>query len=133
MPVNCNPPVNYREALPEGYPASESADTSAGLVAFRLVTSLPPTVGDFDSQRRLHPGRHFRGISECQACGVSVFTKVEDCRMAGKLPALRGKQVCRVRLMAGAGRIQQTGKPSHHTWWPLADFDILGQCEQEAA
>lgn len=52
--------------------------------------------------------------------------------MAGKLPALRGKRICRVQLMAGAGRIRQTGKPSHHTWWPLADFDILGHCEEAA-
>jgi hypothetical protein len=48
-----------------------------------------------------------------------------------KLPNLRGRHICVVRLTAGAGRIQHTGPGSHHTWWPLADFDILPQCAVE--
>ena len=36
-------------------------------------------------------------------------------------------------LESGAGSMQQTGRPSHHTWWPLAEFDILGRCAVEAA
>jgi len=26
------------------------------------------------------------------------------------------------------GKIKQTGKKSHYTWWPFADFDILANC-----
>jgi hypothetical protein len=53
--------------------------------------------------------------------------------LAAKLPCLRGSRVCAVRLGAGAGRLLQTFRPSHHTWWPFAAFDILGHCEGEAA
>jgi hypothetical protein len=125
--------MSYREPLPEGCPPPESVEIREAHVVFRLVAALPPVAADFDSQRRLHPGRVFAGVSECQACGVSVFAERADCVMAQKLPALRAKVVCRLRLEPGAGRIKQTGKPSHHTWWPLADFDIVGHCEQEVA
>ena len=38
-------------------------------------------------------------------------------------------QVCQVALDEGAGHIQKTGRdPYHFTWWPLANFDILGNC-----
>jgi len=45
-----------------------------------------------------------------------------------KLPHLKNRKICRVLLPAGAGRIQQTFQPSHHTWWPLAAFDIQAHC-----
>jgi hypothetical protein len=39
--------------------------------------------------------------------------------------------ICRIALQPGAGNIQQTFQPSHHTWWPLAAFDILVNSEVE--
>ena len=61
---------------------------------------------------------------------ASPSAKRVDCRFtlsvaiqrAPKLPSLHGRFICRLQLEAGAGRIQQTGAPSHHTWWPLADL-----------
>lgn len=100
---------------------------------FRLVKTSPATPDDFRSQRAEKPEGVFR-VSECQACGVSVFTEREDAvQKALLLPKFRGFKVCQVRLVAGAGRLQQTFQPSHHTWWPLAAFDILAHCEMEAA
>ena len=65
--------------------------------------------------------------------GLSVYEERHDLERVLKLPKFRERWICRLRLGAGAGRIQQTGRPSHHTWWPLADYDILGRCHVEAA
>ena len=99
---------------------------------FRLVRTNPPTDRDFRSQRAERPSHRFRDVSECQACGLSVFTARQDAVRASKLPSLRGRLLGRVQLEAGAGHIQQTGgRPSHHTWWPLAGFDVLTRCAVE--
>ena len=99
---------------------------------FRLVRSNLPTLDDFRSQRAERPNAVFQ-LSECQARGLSVFANRQDSERALKLPRLRGRFVCQLQLDAGAGRIQQTGRPSHHTWWPLAAFDILAHCIIEIA
>lgn len=77
--------------------------------------------------------RTFHGVTECQARGLSVHTDRRDSENARKLPRLRERLLCRVRLDAGAGCIQQTGQGSHHTWWPLAGYGILARCDVDAA
>lgn len=84
---------------------------------------------DFRSQRAERPEAVFRGVPECLACGLSVHGERADSERMRKLPRLKNRLVCRVRLENGAGRIQQTFQPSQHTWWPLAAFDIPGHCE----
>jgi hypothetical protein len=121
--------MSYRDPLPEGCPPDAAEEIAASRVVFRLVRSDPPTSDDFLSQRQEKPGREFPGVSECHACGLSVFADRKDAEAkALRLPTLKGRKVCRVTLSAGAGRIQQTFQPSHHTWWPLAAFDILAHC-----
>ena len=121
--------MRYREELPPGCPPEDAEEIEEPRVLFRLARTLPPTDQDFVSQRAERPDRTFPGVSECQARGLSVHENRADSERAAKLPALRGRHVCRLLLGAGAGRILQTGKPSHHTWWPLADFDVLACCE----
>lgn len=118
----------FRETLPEDCPPGAAEAIAEQRDVYRLVASEPPTEADFRSQRALRPTAVF-GVSECQAHGLSVHTERADSQRASKLPRLRGKRICRVRLLPGAGYLQQTGTPSHHTWWPSADFDILAQCE----
>ncbi|CAN5698296.1 hypothetical protein BH11VER1_BH11VER1_38470 [soil metagenome] len=126
--------MNYRETLPEDCPPHASVEIALEISVFRLVKTSPATLDDFRSQRAEKPGAVFKGVTECQANGLSVFTERQDAvQKALLLPRFRGFQVCPVRLDAGAGRIQQTFQPSHHTWWPLAEFDILAHCEREAA
>lgn len=120
----------FREALPDDCPPEAAEEIAAPRDVFRLVASDPPTDYDFQSQRALRPAAVF-AVAECQAHGLSVHTERTDSQRASKLPKLRGKRVCRVHLLPGAGYLQQTGTPSHHTWWPLADFNILAQCEVE--
>ena len=122
--------MSYREELPAACPPDAAEEITAARDVFRLVRTGSPTLDDFRSQRAEKPNAHFN-VSECHARGLSVFAVRQDSEKALKLPTLRGRLICRVRLEAGAGRIQQTGGRSHHTWWPLAAFDILGHCEME--
>ena len=123
--------MNYREPLPQGCPPAAAEEVSATWRVFRLVRTNPPADSDFRSQRAEKPSRRFRSVTECQARGLSVFTARKDAARALKLPSQRGRLLCRVQLEADAGHIQQTNRPSHHTWWPLAEFDILARCAME--
>ena len=123
--------MSYREPLPQGCPPDAAVEISTAWRVFRLVRTNPPTDSDFRSQRAEKPSRRFRNVTECQARGLSVFTARKDAARALKLPSQRGRLLCRVQLEAGAGHIQQTNRPSHHTWWPLAEFDILARCAME--
>lgn len=124
--------MSYREPLPEGCPPEEAEEIAESREVFRLVRNNPPRFDDFRSQRAEKPDAVFQ-VTECQARGLSVFADRRDSERALKLPTLRGRLICRLRLEPGAGRIQQTGRPSHHTWWPLADFDILAHVGMEDA
>ena len=123
--------MSYREPLPPECPPDVAEEITTAWRVFRLVQANPPTDSDFRSQRAEKPFRRFHGVTECQARGLSVFALQKDAERALRLPNLRGRRLCSVRLEAGAGRIQQTGRPSHHTWWPLAEFDILARCAME--
>ena len=118
----------FREVLPEGCPPEDAEEISQACVVFRLTRTNPPTLDDFKSQRAENPNKKFRGVSECQARGLSVFTDSRDLTRVLKLRHMRGRSICRVQLDRGAGFIMQMGQRNHYTWWPLADFDILASC-----
>jgi len=122
----------FREQLPENCPPREAWQVNEELEMFRLVRRQIPVEADFRSQRAERPKASFPGVSECRARGLSLFADREDAAMRLSLPKLRGRKICRVRLDSGAGYIEQTGEGSHHTWWPLAEYDILAQCHMES-
>ena len=122
--------MEYREPLPEGCPPETAEEIRAPRTVYRLVESTPPTEADFQSHRAKHPNRAFH-VSECQARGLSVVLDQVASRKLLKLPNFRGWQVCRLDLLPGAGQIEQTGQRSHHTWWPLADYDIFASCHMD--
>ena len=122
--------MKYRESLPDGCPPDTAEEIDRPRDVFRLVRTNPPTELDFRSQRAEKPNHTFP--NECQARGLSVHTERRDSEKASRLPTLRGRLICRLRLGPGAGKILQTGRYSHHTWWPLADYDILALCAVEA-
>lgn len=122
----------YLEPLPDDCPPDESDEVTEARDVFRLVRGNPSTINDFKSQRAEKPNARFHGVTECVTRGLSVLADRGEAENAVKLPNLRGRQICLVRLDVGAGRIQRTGnRPSHHTWWPLAAFDILTHCEMK--
>jgi len=124
--------MSYREPLPPECPPDEAEEIKTTRDVFRLVRTNPPTEKDFRSQRAEKPNRDFGDVSECLARGLSVFA--EKCAAARVKNGARLKDhlVCRVTLTSGAGKIQQTLRKDHHTWWPLKAFDILANCDVES-
>lgn len=115
----------YREPLPEDCPPATATEITEPRIVYRLVRHHPPVDADFRSQRAEHPQLVLKNITECQARGLSVFADRADAETRTRSGRLLGTMVCEVTISRGAGRIVQTGRSSHHTWWPLADFDIL--------
>lgn len=121
----------YREPLPDDCPPDDAEEINALRIVYRLVRNNPPTDADFQSKRAMRPNHRFREPdSECTLRGVSVVSNLRDAEKLLEARNWRGASVCRVELGPGAGSILQTGKnPNHYTWWPLADFDILANCQ----
>lgn len=119
------PRMLYREPLPTECPPTEAKEITANRKVFRLARSNPPTDDDFRSQRAEKPDRKFRGVSECQAMGVSVYLDKRDCEDLRKLTHLKGMTVVCVDLLPGCGKILKTSSKSHYTWWPFADFNVV--------
>ena len=125
--------MSYREQLPKGCPPDDAIEIAAIREVFRLVRTDPPSDDDFRSQRAEKPNVRF-GVDECRARGVSVYSEKDACAKQTKLPYLRGRIVCRVHLENGASRIQRWGaEAAHHTWWPLASYNILAHCSVEGS
>ena len=114
----------YREPLPDDCPPEAAEEITKPRIVYRLVRHNPPTDDDFRSQRAEKPYLELRNITECQARGLSVFANRADAERGARIERFHGALVCEVTLNRGAGRIAKTGRRSHHTWWPLADFDI---------
>ena len=121
----------YRESLPEDCPPVDATLTEEGVLFYRLARTDPPTDRDFDSWREQHPGKPLPyRISECRARSVSVFQLQTAIDRLRKLPRFRNQVVCELKLSAQSGKLQQTGQdPAHYSWWPFADFNILGACK----
>ncbi len=121
--------MKYREQLPPGGPPEDAECIIDQRCVYRLVQQDPPNSSDFKSQRATNPIAKFSGVSECQAMGLSVLSSKSVSENIKKLPKFRKYKICRVELNSGAGKIQQTGPNRlHHTWWPLANYDILANC-----
>lgn len=118
----------FREELPDNCPPSDSTEITELLTVFRIVKTKPATENDFCSFRALHPDASMPNVPECQLRGLSVHTDKQDSEKILKLPRFKKSLVCAINLNSGAGRIKQTNKPSHHTWWPFKDYDILANC-----
>ena len=122
--------LTYREELPANCPPDAAEEIGQRRDVYRLVRTNPPTEDDFRSQRAEKPAHYFR--DECLARGLSVHTDRRDSEHALRLPTLQGRLVCRLRLDLGAGELLQTGQRSHHTWWPLASYDVLAVATVES-
>ena len=120
--------MTFREPLPEGCPPIEAEEIAQVRVVFRFVRTDPPTGSDFVSQRAEKPNNQFN-VRECLARGLSVFSEVREAEKQLKRPTLKGMVICQLTLDKGAGYMLRTGRRSHFTWWPLADFCILNYCQ----
>lgn len=118
----------FREPLPLGCPPVEAEQITEPRIVYRIVQGDPPTDDDFWSQQATSPDKLFRGVTECQARGLSVFDDLRQARSLLATPRFRGCFVCQVCLTVGSGYIQRTGRRNHFTWWPFAEYAILEGC-----
>lgn len=90
---------------------------------------------DFLSWREENPGKElFPGMTECQACGLSVYTSFNEAkRLKPIVPKLRKMKIAK-GILDGMGKIKSTPSSTsqlHHTWWipkdstPWKYFEII--------
>jgi hypothetical protein len=121
--------MRYREDLPERCPPEEAEEIITNRRVYRIVRNVTPTEDDFRSQLAERPDMTLYSVSECVARGLSVLADRSDWENLRRLQKFKRKTLCAVELQTGAGCIQKNGTiPSHHTWWPYADYDILAHC-----
>jgi hypothetical protein len=119
--------VNWPSFFPPNCPPSESKEASVEV--FRLVSSAPPSVSDFESWAQMHPKKW---MGDCKASGLSVFTAKSDVlRMVRRVRGIVQGESAPEGLIASADLTPEAGKlmptprdgNSHHTWWAPAGFD----------
>ena len=111
----------WRPHLVENCPPESSKP--ANVTVYRFTDGRHIRDRDFYSYAEL--GRHPQNTnrSECELCGLSVYTKLDDIkRMKINSPALRRKRIMRGDLSPDMGKILHTPSmnDSHHTWWVAA-------------
>ena len=119
--------MNWIEELPEQCPPKEAFATKDQTI-FRLARSRDFDENDFHSQRSLRPNAIFNGVSECIARSLSVFNTAEACYNKLKLPYMRKKFVCvlKINLTEDDGMMVQSGKDiNHYSWWRSNRFTLL--------
>ena len=119
----------YREILPADCPPEAAEEIVSPRIVYRMVDKDPPADADFYSWRYNNREERLRAASECEARGLSVYSRSRDVRRLIERSGATEARICQVLLDPGAGRIQKTGRRSHYTWWPWADFDILPHCQ----
>ncbi len=116
--------MEFPEYLPDNCPP-ETAQAASGKVYY-LVNNEPPTPEDFLSKRQKNPKLRFpKDEKECRACGISVYTEIEDLLKARQeFPGLGNLKVAVGNLTPNLGVIEPTPSrkfPSHHTLWLAID------------
>ena len=105
---------------------------ASGETFYRITKDDPPSLRDFVSQYERDAGLARRTILKgrgtlCDTLGISVFANRDDAvKRAKEVRKFQlGNKIARVTLTPSSGKIRP--KPwngdSHHTWWPVKDFD----------
>ena len=118
--------MNWIEDLPEKCPP-ENAFEPNDFKVFRLATNENLDESDFQSQRALKPNAKFKGVDECIARSISVFSEINKCINMAKLPMYKNKwtAVIEIELNENDGLALKTFKdPSHYSWWRSTTFDL---------
>ncbi|MDB4963394.1 MAG: hypothetical protein JWP01_3393 [Myxococcales bacterium] len=104
--------------LPHDCPPTDALDCE--LEVYYVVKVSPCEATDFQTHAERNSQRN---ADPCNRCGLSVWKDEADARyQAGKHPRL-GNMIARGRLQAEHGKLKQTYRPSHHTWWPADDVE----------
>jgi hypothetical protein len=129
--------MSYPKHFPDNCPPDECDVASDELYRFIKKTNKIPLPEDFLSWREENPTKPCPAtISECQACGISVYSSLDDViNLPNRIPRFRKMKIAKGSVNSDLGRIKNTpslntGK-SHHTWWipensePWKNFKII--------
>lgn len=105
----------FDQPLPEACPPDTA--TSRTQEAFRIVTSSPPTAGDFLTHAQ-------KGIAQnadpCRRTGISVFATYETAIHQQQLCPRLGKFIAKGQLTPDHGCISPPSPTGHMDWWAFA-------------
>lgn len=106
----------WPDYFPDQCPPKDSRKDE--MTVFRLVSDSPPSARDFVPTIIDQPHRSFAPSEVCRACGVSVFTNIEDAKcMRSRFSPLRNKKLAIGTITQEDGVVLETGTGSHITWW----------------
>lgn len=116
--------TDWFEILPEYCPPSDVNECAGAF--YRIAQGDPATSADFFSQRKLQPGKVFtgKGIDECIARSISLFSDINDAKKRLKLPKFRDANIALVTLEQKDGVMKKTFDASHYSWWRTSAFDV---------
>jgi len=114
--------MNWHEQIPEQCPPKDSIDPN-GEEYYRLCKSNPAVSSDFCSQKKENPDRKFAGIPECILFSVSIWSDKSKCLEQKKYPTQKNKKLGKFVLNKEDGKIKNTFKPNHFSWWRSDKFD----------
>lgn len=120
--------MQWKTSLPNSCPP-EDADFCHGSV-YRLIAGTKPNYKDFESWREKNNGKTCPvTVSECQACGVSVYRHKDDIlSLINRIPNFRKNKpsIAEGNLRESDGKILPTptkNEVSHCTWWLNSEID----------
>lgn len=112
--------MRYRDEFPPDCPPLAAREISGARTVYRLANRIPVQPRDFQATWQRRPGDAGLADRECFAKGLSVFTELDDARLA--LEQRGNGCIAELQLARGMGVIQQTPAASfssHCTWWPV--------------
>nr|WP_321222921.1 hypothetical protein [uncultured Psychroserpens sp.] len=115
--------MNWHEDLPEFCPPDDVFDPN-GDEYYRLCKDNPAVSSDFCSQKSENSTRKFAGISECILSSVSIWNDKNKCLAQKKYPTQKNKRLGKIILNPNDGKIKNTFKPNHFSWWRSESFDF---------
>lgn len=115
----------FTAECPAGCPHDDAVDANGDF--FRLAHANPPSAADYKTYAELGI---FPDRDKCLRCGLSVFSKAKGAESLYQYMMRRhkgavdlGKYVARLELCPADGKVKQTNRPPHHTWWMYDDTD----------
>lgn len=116
--------MDWFEELPPLCPPSDAIPCNGRF--YRIAKGNPVDNGDFFSQRKLQPNKIFtgKGIDECIARAISLFSDATDASRRLKLPKFRNANVAEVVLLPKDGVMKKTFSDSHYSWWRSKNFEV---------
>lgn len=97
---------------------------------YRACDTDPPTAEDFTShvESALPRKKKRADAKKCNHWGLSVWTSEEAAAHAQKLfDWLKPKHIFFAEVTAEDGKLAQTGKPEHYTFWPFSGINLVGR------